>query len=50
MPHWAGLERSYSAFLGVRPLRDVTASKIRNVATQPNDTNKTMTHDHSGNR
>ena len=47
MPHLTGLKRSYSVLL---PVREVTASSIRNVATQPKDTNKTVTHDHSGNR
>lgn len=50
MLYLAGLEFSYFVFLGVLPVRDVTASSIRNVATQPNDANTTMTHDHSGNR
>ena len=30
--------------------REVTASAIRNMATQPNDTNKTVPQDHAGNR
>lgn len=39
-----------SVSLGVRPVREVTASSIRSVATQPNDTSSTLTQDHSGNR
>ena len=41
---------NYSNFLGVLTEREVSDSKIRNVATQPNDTNETVTHDHAGNR
>ena len=50
MPYLAGLELSYSVFLGLLLVRDVTASSIRSEATQPSDTNKTVPHDHSGNR
>lgn len=37
MPNLAPLGLSYSVFLGVLPVRDVTDISIRNVATQPKD-------------
>lgn len=46
----AGMDLSYAASLGALPELDVTASSIRSTATQPNDTNRTVTHDQSGNR